>query len=83
MNDLFVYFDGVSAFGHVNGAIQVELAANALDASEDGSVQVRRVSVAHLRCSPAAAGDLMQALQKALDMLQSSEEAAPASGTLN
>jgi hypothetical protein len=82
-DDLFLYFDGVSAFGHINGAIQIELAANALDIVEDGTVEVRRVTTAHIRCSPAAAADLAQAIGKALEMQQSPNEKAPASGTLN
>lgn len=81
--DLFVYFDGVSAFGHLNGAIQIELVANALDTAEDGTVEVRRVTTAHIRCSPAAAADLAQAIGKALEMQQSPNHQAPTSGTLN
>ncbi|MEY1557322.1 hypothetical protein AB3Y40_16945 [Yoonia sp. R2331] len=83
MDDLFVYFDGVSAMGHVNGAIQVELAASVLDAAEDGSVEVRNVTTAHLRCSPAAAADLLQSIQKALDMLKEPEGPPSASKAIN
>ncbi|MFN8704910.1 MAG: hypothetical protein ACK5X0_22685 [Rhodospirillales bacterium] len=82
-DDLFLYFDGVSAFGHINGAIQIEMSASVLDATEDGGVKVRRVTTGHLRCSPSAAADLAQAIGKALEMLQSKTDPAPASSTIN
>ena len=81
-DDLFVYFDGVSAFGENNGAIQIELIANVLDAGENAAVGIRQVTTAHLRCSPAAAAGLAQAIAKALDMVQIPNK-PPASGTLN
>jgi hypothetical protein len=64
----FVYFDGASAFGTNFGAIQVELAANILVAIP-GGVRTDIVTTAHLRCSPNAAADLRQAIDKALAML--------------
>lgn len=83
MSDLFVYFDGVTAMGEINGAIQVEVAASVLDPAEDGTVNVRRVTTAHLRCSPAAAADLVQALQKALELLKNPSAPPAGSGSIN
>lgn len=65
----FVYFDGASCFGHHNGTIQVELAANMLLPVGTG-VRVDVIQTAHLRCSPAAAMALREALDKALTMYQ-------------
>jgi hypothetical protein len=76
-----IYFDGASCFGHHNGAIQIELAANLL-MPIGAAVRVDVVQTAHLRCSPAAALALREALDKALAMLklgqQQPEEAIPA-----
>lgn len=82
-DDLFVYFDGVEALGQFNGSIQLELVANVLDASEDGGVKVRRVTTAHLRCSPTAAADLAQAISKALEMLKNPDTYPVAAGKMN
>jgi hypothetical protein len=64
-----VYFDGASCFGHHNGMIQVELAANLL-LPVGAAVRVDVVQTAHLRCSPAAARALREALDKALAMYE-------------
>jgi hypothetical protein len=64
-----IYFDGVSCFGHHNGAIQIELAANLLMPVGPG-VRVDVIQTAHIRCSPAAAIALREALDKALAMMQ-------------
>lgn len=66
----FVYCDVVPAFGIVNGVIELELAAQVLIPKPDGSVQSDLACVAHLRCSVAAANNLVDALDKALDMLK-------------
>jgi hypothetical protein len=63
----FVYFDGASCFGHHNGTIQIELAANLL-LPIGAAVRVDVIQTAHLRCSPAAAMALREALDKALSM---------------
>jgi hypothetical protein len=65
----FIYFDGVSCFGHHNGTIQIELAANLL-MPLGPSVRVDVIQTGHLRCTPAAAMALREALDKALAMLQ-------------
>lgn len=69
----FVYFDGVSCFGHHNGAIQIELAANLL-MPLGASVKVDVIQTAHLRCSPLAAIALREALDKALAMFQQGQQ---------
>ena len=69
----FVYFDGVSCFGHHNGAIQIELAANLLMPVGPG-VRVDVIQTAHIRCSPAAAIALREALDKALAMMQQGQQ---------
>jgi hypothetical protein len=71
----FVYFDGVSCFGHHNGAIQIELAANLL-MPLGPNVRVDIIQTGHLRCSPAAAIALREALDKALAMLQQGQQQA-------
>jgi hypothetical protein len=65
----FIYFDGVSCFGHHNGAIQIELAANLLLPIGAG-VRVDVIQTAHLRCSLAAALALREALDKSIAMMQ-------------
>ena len=76
-----VYFDNVSCFGHHNGSIQIELVTNLL-MPVGAAVRVDVVQTAHLRCSPAAALALREALDKALAMLklgqQQPDEAIPA-----
>lgn len=71
----FIYFDGASCFGHHNGAIQIELAANLLMPVGAG-VRVDVIQTAHLRCSPAAAVALREALDKALAMYQHAQPQA-------
>ena len=82
-DDLFVYFDGVSAIGQRNGAIQLELVASTLEPTEDGGVEVRHVTTAHLRCSPTAAVDLAQAIEKALKMISEAAKQSSAGGSVN
>jgi hypothetical protein len=62
----FIYFDGVVAMGMNFGAVQIELAANVLVPAPDGGAPAQVVISAHLRCSPNAAADLRQAIDKAL-----------------
>jgi hypothetical protein len=70
-----IYFDGVSCFGHHNGAIQIELAANLLMPVGAG-VRVDIIQTGHIRCSPAAAVALREALDKALAMYQQGQQQA-------
>jgi hypothetical protein len=64
----FIYFDAVSAYGAANGVSQVELIARKMKPNDDGAVISEFITVAHLRCSPAAARDLRNALDAALRM---------------
>jgi hypothetical protein len=64
----FIYFDGVASYGVSSGAIQIELAADVIIPGElDAKTDV--VMTAHLRCTPAAAISLQQALNKILEVL--------------
>jgi hypothetical protein len=65
-NAPFIYFDGSTAFGTNFGAVQIELAANVLTPDGKGGVKTEVVMTAHLRCSPNAAADLRQAIDKML-----------------
>jgi hypothetical protein len=62
----FIYFDGVASMGVNFGAVQIKLAANILVPTGDGGARAQVVLTAHLRCSPNAAADLRQAIDKAL-----------------
>jgi hypothetical protein len=64
----FIYFDGVMTFGMNKGAVQIELAANVINPTSDGGTRNDVVVTAHIRCSPAAAMDLQQAIGKAILM---------------
>ena len=68
-----IYYDGASCFGHHNGAIQIELAANLL-LPVGAAVRVDVVQPAHLRCSVAAALALREALDKVLAMLRQGQQ---------
>lgn len=69
-----VYFDQVPVFGVSPGIVEIELAARMLMPRGDNTVFVDMGCTAHLRCSPNAAIVLIDALQKALDMLKKANE---------
>jgi hypothetical protein len=69
-----VYFDNVPVFGTYGGTIEIELAARHLMPKPDGSVAADMSCTGHLRCSPQAAIMMIDALQKALDMLSRQQE---------
>lgn len=64
-----VYFDSVPVYGVFSGHVEVELGARLLTPKSDGAVAGEMSCTAHLRCSPAAALALADALTKALDMM--------------
>jgi hypothetical protein len=66
----FIYTDGSAAFGVMNGAIQIELASRVLIPRMDGGLDVKFVTTGHLRCSPAAAKLIREAIDGALKMLE-------------
>jgi hypothetical protein len=65
----FIYFDAAATYGVVAGVIQVELTANMLLPGEHGAIGAKAVMTAHLRCSPAAAMALRDALNGTLEAL--------------
>ena len=68
-----VYFDGVPVYGVSAGNVQLELAARMLSPGH-GVVNVDLICTAHLRCSPQAAVELIDSLQKALKMIEQAEK---------
>jgi hypothetical protein len=78
----FIYFDGIPTFGIHNGAIQIELAANTI-LPEGKGIRIDVVMTAHLRCSPAAAIELRNAIDKTLVLLQQGQQqvAQPSPGS--
>jgi hypothetical protein len=75
----FIYFDGALTMGVNCGAIQLDLAANIIvpDADMPNGVRTDVVTTAHLRCSPNAANDLINALKTALEMVKNAAEQTP------
>lgn len=87
-----IYFDLAPAFGFADNVILVELYSRILTVDADNKIVPDNINVARLRCSPAAAQRLCEALQGALKMLDdkvglsgSGEHGAlaPTSGTVN
>lgn len=77
----FIYFDAAPTYGHLGGAIQIELAARIITLVEDDKVTFPFVVTAHLRCSPIAAAMLKDSIEKALALLQQPQESeAPTGG---
>jgi hypothetical protein len=64
-----VYFDIAPAHGVMANSIEIELAARTLNPLADGSVEVKFVTTARLRCSHAGGLHLRNALEAALKML--------------
>ena len=62
----FLYFEDASAFGHLNGIIQVTLEAMKIYPSIAQGVTRERVAVAHLRMNIPATRSLITALERAL-----------------
>ena len=65
----FIFFDGSYCFGTHAGVIQLELGTNVLMPSMGGA-RIDVLATAHLRCSPAAAISLREAIDKALGLQQ-------------
>jgi hypothetical protein len=78
----FIYCDGVVTYGVNNGAIQLELGANTI-MPEGLGTRTDVLVTAHLRCSPAAAMGLRDAIDKALAMLQLPIDTTSQSGKPN
>ena len=73
-----VYFDIVPTYGVMAGAIQIELAGRNINPLPDGETQVEFMVTGRLRCSPVAAENLRDAIDKALEMLEQVHEEGPA-----
>jgi hypothetical protein len=69
----FIYFDTVGAFGALNGAILLELIAHTLVVTGPNATKTELVTVAHIRCSPKAAADLQNAIERALEVQGTSQ----------
>ena len=70
-----VYFDIAPAHGVMANAVEIELAARTLNPLADGTVEVKFVTTARLRCSQAGAQHLRNALDAVLKMFEA--QAAP------
>jgi hypothetical protein len=78
-----IYFDIIGAYGTMHGAVEVELATRILVPRPDGSTEVRFLSSARLRCSAHAAGNLRQALDAALKLLEKPQADPVAASKMN
>jgi hypothetical protein len=77
-----VYFDLVPAHGTMNGAVQIELASRIL-APAEGVVAIKFMTTGRLRCTPAAAKFLRDAIDAALKMQELPQEIQTAAARLN
>jgi hypothetical protein len=78
-----VYFDIVGAYGTMHGTVEVELATRILVPKPDGATEVKFVSTGRLRCSAHAAGNLRNALDAALKMLEQPQPGPVAASKMN
>jgi hypothetical protein len=78
-----VYFDIVGAYGTMHGAVEVELATRILVPKPDGATEVKFLSSCRLRCSAHAAGNLRNALEAALKMLEQPQPDPVAASKMN
>ena len=66
----FIYFDVAPAIGIISGSVQIELVSRTLVPTADGGAQSEFQVTGRLRCSPQAARNLRDALNKVLAMLE-------------
>jgi hypothetical protein len=78
-----VYFDIAPAHGVIANAVEVELAARTLNPLPDGTVEVKFVTAARLRCSQAGAVHLRNALDAVLKMFDAQKQSPAAASKLN
>ena len=81
----FIYWDGVAAMGINNGAIELELCSRTMIPTPPShETRVEIIITAHLRCSPAAARLLREAIDKVLNMQnQAQQQPVATPGRLN
>ena len=73
----FVYCDGVAAFGVNKGGVEIELSSRTvLPIPDTTGVRHEIVITGHLRCSPAAAIAIREAIEKVLAMLAQTQQGA-------
>lgn len=68
-----VFFDFCQTYGVVGGTVVVALTARVVAPGENDAIPVT-VPVAHLRCTPAGAQNLVSALTSALKMLEQPQQ---------
>jgi hypothetical protein len=78
-----VYFDIAPAHGVMANMVEIELAARTLNPLTDGSVEVKFITAARLRCSQAGALHLRNALDAVLKMFEASQKDTTAASKLN
>ena len=78
-----VYFDLIAANGMMNGAIEIELAHRVLTPGTGADVKISFTTSGRLRCSPAAACALIEAIQNALKMIEQPQQTPSAASKLN
>jgi hypothetical protein len=79
----YVSFDRVAAHGVMNGSIQMELASRILIPLPDGGVEIKFATSGRLRCSPAAAVQLRDAINAVLKMHEETLQAPANNSKLN
>jgi len=78
-----LYFDIAPAHGVMADGVEIELAGRTLNPLADGSVEVKFVTTARLRCSRAGALHLRNALDAVLKMFEASQQGPSAAAKLN
>src|SRR6202521_3716251 len=79
----FVYFDISPTHGILKGAIKTKWSAGILNTAPDGRVDIKFITAARLRCSPAAATNLRNAIDAALKMLEQPQQSPVAAAKMN
>jgi hypothetical protein len=75
-----IYFDMAPSFGTLAGAVQIELASRILIPTATDGVLVKFIATGRLRCSPAAARHLREAIDRSLEMIERPTTDPPAGG---
>ena len=75
-----VYFDHALSFGHLNGVVQVELAANIIHYLAADKTALDLTTTGHLRCSIATAKLLRDALDAVINLAEGAAQAPAQNG---
>lgn len=65
----FVVFDLIESSTLMNGAFQITLAAQKIVREGPGKAKKKAITTAHLRMTPAAAGELAKAIKSCFEMI--------------